>query len=146
MSDRYGGTRYHNYAAEIPEKEVKKKDKGKESKKLSYADQMKTRKLFEFDGKESPKEIAKENGEDCESGEQSSTLLQTRQKKLDAVDVIQCAKTFDDSYVCTKSEQLSFNKEKEKLHEYFKRLKVGLVKFEDIPEKYQRLLERYYEV
>jgi hypothetical protein len=140
---------YRNYNAEIPEREVKKKDKGKESKKLSYADQMKTRKLFEFDGKEgleSPKEIAKGNGEDCESGEQSSTLLQKRQKKLDAVDDIQCNNDFNDSYVCTRSEQLSFNKEKEKLREYFKKLKVGMIEWNQVPEHYQRLLERYYHI
>lgn len=37
-----------------------------------------------------------------------------------------------------------FNKEKKKLREYYKQLKVKLIKWEDIPDNYQMLLRKYY--
>jgi len=30
------------------------------------------------------------------------------------------------------------------LHQYYKQLKVGLITWEEVPEKYQRLLRFYY--
>jgi hypothetical protein len=37
-----------------------------------------------------------------------------------------------------------FLKEKAKLREYFKRLKVGMITWEEVPKEYQILLMKYY--
>lgn len=37
-----------------------------------------------------------------------------------------------------------FNKQKHKLHEYYKKWKVGMIDWKDIPKKYQDLLMKYY--
>jgi len=40
--------------------------------------------------------------------------------------------------------QNTFNEERKKLRQYHKQLNVGLVKEEDIPEHYKKLLVKYY--
>jgi hypothetical protein len=45
-----------------------------------------------------------------------------------------------------KENETRFNKEKRLLHQYYKRLKVGMIKFESIPKKYRALLIKYYGV
>ena len=38
----------------------------------------------------------------------------------------------------------SFNKQKRDLRMWWKRYKTGIVKWEDIPPHYQKLIDRYY--
>jgi len=40
----------------------------------------------------------------------------------------------------------SFAQEKKKLRRYYKRLKARMIEWDDVPEHYQRLLVKYYNV
>jgi len=44
------------------------------------------------------------------------------------------------------SKMLTFNQRKKKLREYYKLFKARLIKWEDIPKDYQKLLIKYYGV
>jgi len=100
-------------------------------KGLSYKDQMKTRKLAEFDN-----ELPKESGDD-------GTLVASSTCCHD-VGEEQGTKNFEAAHIYTREETASFNKEKAKLHEYFKKLKVGMIDWSDVPVHYQVLLSKYY--
>jgi len=39
---------------------------------------------------------------------------------------------------------MSFHKERLKLHSYYKKVKVGMIQLENVPEPYYTLLLRYY--
>ena len=110
----------------------------KRKKGISFDAQSKSKNLMNFD-KTISEEEPKGSREDCEPGEHSSSLLQKKTLTEEEGN-----KSFDESSVCLKNEQTEFNKEKAKLREYFKKLKVGMITWNSIPEKYQSLLIRYY--
>jgi len=43
-----------------------------------------------------------------------------------------------------KSKPTQFNKEKKQLHQYHKKIKTGIIRFENTPKKIQNLLIKYF--
>jgi hypothetical protein len=42
------------------------------------------------------------------------------------------------------SDELSFLKKKQLLHQYYKQLKSGMIVIEEVPDEYRLLLQKYY--
>lgn len=103
---------------------------------VSFDAMNKSKSLFDFDGKEAEPSASAS----AEAVGVTQVPVDKTHEQLEA----EGDEAFDKGTVVLRSEQSEFNKQKAQLRSYFKQLKVGLVKWEQIPQNYQKLLIRYY--